>query len=550
MITRIALMSLRDTSSVGRNTWAAALMLAAGAVALAGCEKASDPEVRTAVESGSARLGGGLPAEAAQVLQPASQTQTAPGGTLAVKFALGHAKLDQAREKAVKLTDLYIDIARLEGEIAQITSTVALGNTLVEGYRKQDPAAARQLIRTRLAEARGGPDKAVWIDTGKLPIPTLSAAKQQVSSLQERVAAKQEEIKKLEAERAGAIRNADALAEKVDGLRGREAVDAYAAASNARKAVSLVSSRIDVAQGELVTLERDAAVAAGQLGVVEKYITSLEAQDKQLADRFGQIGQQIGAQQAVSKAAVEAQSELASSITAKVDELNKLLDEANKTFAEAEELYKAAEAAYGSAFNEATSQRGELQARMANYSGKSAFDEKMLRSLSNGTWPSVYRIQQGIALKGLGDLQARRAEGLATRERLTALVGPVVQAAGLTAPAALSTDPAALKSARDAAAESYQKAVTELEGAADNIQGQDPERRRMAAHVARTFALYEWSRLLAASGDEAGAAAKLDEAKKARDAVATEADGKAPVALPPELAITPAAKPADAAPQQ
>ena len=165
-------------------------------------------------------------------------------------------------------------------------------------------------------------------------------------------------------------------------------------------------------------------------------------------------------------------------------------------------------------------------------------------------WPSVYRIQQGITYKGLGDLQARRAAGLATRERLAALVGPVAQAAGLTAPPALTSDAAALKSARDSAVESYAKAVTELEGAADNIQGQDPERRRLAAHVARTFALYEWSRLLAASGDERGATEKLDEAKKARDAVATEADGKSPVALPPELAIAPEAKPADATPQQ
>lgn len=510
----------------------------------AGCERATGTDLRVSHEKGARYIQGGESDKAADALKEFAQGDGAPGATLQHKFTLGHAQMDQAYSKVAQLEAVYLDISRLQGEIGQIASTLSVGNTLVAGYRMNNPSATRQIIRQRIAEAQGGPDKAVWIDTGKMPIPTQVAAKQKVSEFEGKVTAKKEQIDKLTNDRAAALTESDRLREAVDTLKGRAAVDAYAKASESRKKVSLISGDIDSAQGELAHLESDLGVAKGLLVVVESHIAGLQAQDRALATGFEAVSEKVSGQLEVSKRAVAGAGDAASaSITGKADELAAKLDEASKLFTEAEASFKAAVTAYESAYNEANSFRQDIGTKLDLYRGKNEFEESQLSVLQRSVWPSLYRIQQGVSLSAVGDLHARRAAVLGAHDRLVGSLTAVLKAAGLEVPAKLKTDEPAVAAARKAADEAFAASVNELDGAASTIQGQDPEKRRQASIISRVFVNYAWSQLKADAGDAAGAKEKLDEAIRLRDSVAAEADGKFPAPLPSALALQPAATP-------
>lgn len=500
-----------------------------------GCERSADT-ARVAVEVGADRIAGGAPDEAVTELKPVADGTGIT--TLNAKFTLGHAYLDQARDKATALESVYVEISRLQSEIGQLVSVVSLGNTMVDGYKLQDPTAARENIRTRIAEAQGGPDKAVWVNTGKLPLPTLSAARQNVSGLQAKVAEKQEQIRKLESDRTAALKNADDLAAAVDSKKGREAVEAFSKASNARKQVSLISASIEVAQSELARLNRDLSIAQGQLAVVEKFISELQAQDKALAAGFESVTGEITTQQNVSRATVSETGDNARSVASKSTQLAAKWEEANKLFTEAEQLYTESLAAYKAAEDEATNLRTTLSSKIENYGGKSSYNEGLLKNLRDITWPAVYKIQRGYVVSSLADLHATRARIAGQQEALLAAATPSFQKAGAAAPAQLTAPSVSAKAARDAALKHFEEAFSELEGASNSIQS-DPLKRRPAATIAQIFALYSWAQTLEAAGNSAEAAKKMSQATSLRDGLISEGNGKLPVAFPGPLAVLP-----------
>lgn len=557
----------------------AAVALSAGVLGLlAGCERSAESNSEV-VDKGTGLVQAGASDEAAKALQSAVSKGGETGATVQANAALGVALLDQARANAARLSALYDDVRTLQLEIGQVATAVSVGNTLVAGYRAEDPAPARNLIRQRVGEAQGGPDKTVWVDTGKQPLPSIASARQNVSDLQQKVAAKQDEIRRYEADRAAAVQEADKLRDQADSLKGRESVDAFARASEARKSVSVVSGRIDAAQNELTLLQRQLEVAQGQLDVVSKYVDVLERQNQSIDNGQKGILDTVGGQLSVSKTAITApappapapvapaatSSEAggenapsasvslvsAPSLAAKAEVLAAKMEEAHALYEKAAEQFKAAGKAFESAFGEAGKLRSTVAARLANYQDKPAdhANRKALESLQRNIAPAAYRLDQAAALQQLGDLDARRAEILAAQASLVAEVGSAVKAAGESVPAKLTApDAAAVKAARDAASESYERAIAELEGVESSIQGQDPERRRQTSNVMRVYVLASWAANLEAGGDAAKAKEKLDAARTLRDSVLQENNGTFPGSLPGLLATSfapPAAPPAE-----
>lgn len=539
----VASTGLESTLRASRGVLCSQVVLRVAAVGVVvvgswGCEKKSDETITIALERGTARVRGGQAADAVATLTPVTSRDAAPGATLVAKFTLGHAKSALGREKALELDAVYLDVARLLSEITQIGQSVSVGNTLVAGYRQQDPTAARERIRERIAEAQGGPGKDVWVDTGANPILTLSAARQRLSAAQEQVAAKQAQLRALQDKRRAAIAEADELLRRVDGLSGREAVDAYATASTARKQISLVSGEIDVAEGELAILQAQQGIAEGQVAIVERFIAQLQAQDRAIATGFEQVTSQIASQQAVSRTAVEATGENVASLNARAGELATVMARAEALHAEAEGLFREAAAAYEAAFIEAGRLRAELATRIGPTGDQSRFDAVMLDGLRRSVWPSVFRQQQGFAMAAIAELHARRSAAFGSKARLVNALTPTLQTAGLPMPTSLQGNAAAdAKAAMDAATEAYSRAVQELEGAAEGLQGTDAEtnRRRQASYMSRMFVFFNWSKMLAIAGDAAGAQQRMQQAIALRDQLV--ADGVVLPSLPGELAM-------------
>lgn len=541
-----------EQSSVGRveqvhgrpsRRFALLVGLTAGLGAV-GCEKKTDEAITVAVERGTAQVRAGRAADAISTLTPIVRRDEAPGATLVAKYTLGHAHRSLADEKARSLVGMYVEIARLTSDIAQIGQALSVGNTLVTGYRLQDPTAVRERIRERIAEAQGGPGRDVWVDTGRDPVLTLSAARQRLSAVQEQVAARQAQRQALLDRRRAAVAEADELRSRVDGLTGRAAVDAFTLASNARKQVSVVSGEIDQVEAQLAVLRQQQAVAEGQVAVVERYIAGLQAQERAVTTAYEQLTSRIGGQLAVSRSAVEGAAEGATSLQAKAAELAGTVATADELLAEVEKLLNEAAVAYEAAFIEAGRLRAELTTRIGPAGSTSQFDATVLDALRRTVWPTVYRHQKGLALASLGDLQAQRAAVMHQLARTADSVKVAVEAAGLTVPEGLRRDfSAQARTALESATAAYRRADEELLGAAEGLQGTDAEtrQRRLSSTAGRMWVHYNWGKMLQLVGDTAESQRRITEAIALRDQLVS--DGFVLPSLPGELALAAATPP-------
>lgn len=570
------------------------LALAAGAVIVGGCEKESDSKVSIAVEKGAGQIEGADAEGAINTLSGPAKENLAPGGTVGAKIALAAAKMVAAEEKITGtwkeggsapmaeapttmgsggasggastqgagemamggggapvtpmtktegLDDLYLDVSRLVSELSEVGQAVGVGNTLVAGYRQQDPAKARELIKQRIAEAQGGDGKTMLMEGAS--VSTVSGAQKRLADAQAAVKTKQDEIASLENQRTEALKKSDELAAKVDTLKGKEAVTAFGTASESRKGVSLISSKIDQANNDLLRLKAEESLAEGQVKIIENYVAELKKQDEKLAAAFTQVGEQIAAQQGVSKLAVEkpAEGQYATSLTAKADQLASKLSEVEKLETEVDGLLNEAAAAYSDAADEVAKYNADIR----NKSGetKGAYESRMLDKANKGLIPAVYRVEEGVARQAIGDLYARRAMALAAKERIVKVIDSTLKMSDLKAPASLSAGGTAAD-AEKKAVEAYEAASKALDQASSGIQGGDAvsNQRRNAANSAELFLNYAWSQLLTATGDEKGAKEKLDAAKGFRDTLVND---NAPLpALPSDLAVAPKAMAPDA----
>src|SRR4051812_38669022 len=149
---------------------AAALLSAGLLLAAAGCDT-STPDRQVADEIMQARAaaaeGPGGQQKAEQHYQAAASNTGASDLVRAhAKVVLGESQLDAARDAMRVAADKEMQAARVELEIGALARQLGVGATMIDGYKKLDPAPARGELQKRITEAQGGPDKPVWFTHG------------------------------------------------------------------------------------------------------------------------------------------------------------------------------------------------------------------------------------------------------------------------------------------------------------------------------------------------------------------------------------------------
>src|SRR5207247_4777043 len=148
--------------------------------------------------------------EAIRILQGAAgQNDASDVVTAQTKAALGEAQYSAAIDALRHVDANEVQGARMTLDIGALARQLAIGGTLIDGYRKGDPKTARAALDQKIAEAQGGPDKPAWFTLDKTQIPTLAATTQNISKLQGEIAQKQAQIKQLDDQRTALIKQAD-----------------------------------------------------------------------------------------------------------------------------------------------------------------------------------------------------------------------------------------------------------------------------------------------------------------------------------------------------
>lgn len=525
-------------------TFSRSLVCAAALVtlgtAVVGCQKSSTAAREDLAKAANATAVGEAD-KALTTLQPYSASSSGNGeATILAKSLRGHAKYDQAMGRMAELVGVYAEIARIDSEISQVAGFVSTGNTLVANYKLLDPSAARAEIKAAIAEAQGGAGKATWKGADQVEVPTLAAGKERADKLGAQIAAKQDELRKHEADREAALKRANELANAIDGKAGRESVDAFAKASEARKEIAGISNSIDVAQNDLTLLNGELAVVQGQIAVVEQYVATLKGKDAALAGGYEAVTKGSAGVSQVSTNAVSGTEKGVASLNAKADELAAATKKAGELYDETLKLLEESDSEYSAAITEAQAFRTDLTG-----SGKAPRSNSDVVAMANEASLQFLGVAQFTSEKAQALTEKARLEGykavmLAERAAAGTRVAAALQKAGLAVPASVTVKAEDASAAKELANKGFKEADGQFDNAYSSIQaggrGSLLETRQLSIAVARMFANYAWYQFLMATGDEKGAATALINAQAERDKAKDNQNFKMPT-LPPELVI-------------
>ena len=81
-----------------------------------------------------------------------------------------------------------------------------------------------------------------------------------------------------------------------DAAKGQESVDAYKKFSDAKKKAADLQAQIDLINGQLMPLEKDLEIAAGQQQIMQGVVAELDAESKALDDGWKDIQSKVAAQ--------------------------------------------------------------------------------------------------------------------------------------------------------------------------------------------------------------------------------------------------------------
>src|SRR5688500_5299707 len=133
--------------------------------------------------------------------EAAGNTGASAAASAQAKASLAAAEVADASRLMQVVDANNREISRLVYEINLLGGHIANSNLKTEGYRGQEPVAARAEAAKRIAEIQGSGEKGSWITAENASVPTLAAVKHDVSRLQGEIAKRQEEIKGLEQQR-------------------------------------------------------------------------------------------------------------------------------------------------------------------------------------------------------------------------------------------------------------------------------------------------------------------------------------------------------------
>jgi hypothetical protein len=536
-------------------------ILAAAAATWAGvlgCDDTlgNDKQVRRAIVDAreAAAKGDSGRADALQKLQDAAgNTGASPAASAQAKAVLGAAEVAEAARLQQTVDANGRDIARLVYEIGILGNQIANSNLKVEGYRAQEPSAAREDVKKKIAEVQGGGEKATWITAENANIPTLAAVKQDISRLQGEIAKRQEEAKALEQQRVAAAAEADKNREAADAATGQKRVELVKLAADAAKKAADIATKVDVVQAAIIPLQRDLAVATAQQAAAEKAIESYTKQLASIDAGWKGVEQQIATQAQIGTNVLgapgaaapvgEGAEAIANSINEKAAQLQQKLTETAAVFNEADQRLDNAITHYNAAVTSAGELASAVQQKRQGVDRNSPYS-KAFDNLTAVVSPATYKLGQAEANQLRGTINASQAISQIGQQRMIETLQPILAAAKLELPAALNQPslPTEVQRTTDKANATYDEAAKLYLEASDAAP--DTSSAKNAARIGRIFSLYGKVMLARATGKAEDAASFLAEATAARD-VATENKAVLP-AMPVELIVIPTTRPTTA----
>jgi hypothetical protein len=414
---------------------------------ISGCGGASpDAEVRSKMNEGQVAAAKGDEAGRAQAiadLKEATGIDGASSSTVAQAHSvLGQVHYDAALEFLRDADRKELAASRIALQIAALGAQLGNSATLVQGYQKLDPGAAKTAIDQKITEAKGGPDKPKWIQDAN--IASLAAADQEVSRVQGEIAKRQAEMKDLDTQRIAALDEAEKAMKTSESTKDRESVDAYKAYSDAKKKAADLQTRIDQLKGELMPLEKDLDIAVGQQQIAQGAVKEFQDEAAALDAGWKDVQSKVSAQMDLIKqiaAATDASTQptetpvaCGKSIGVKAQILAQTVKDADETRQKAIDSVNQAIEAFGKASDAANTGGREMSELADRQPGVKSVVDIAKQALA----PQVYRMRQATAERLLGNMQMTRAAGISARIKLRDMLTPLMAQAQLSMPKELA----------------------------------------------------------------------------------------------------------------
>jgi hypothetical protein len=307
-------------------------------------------------------------------------------------------------------------------------------------------------------------------------------------------------------------------------------VDDFKKASDLRKNADGVQRQIDLAKSQLTPKEQDLALVKAQSETIGKTVTQLEQERAALAAQWDALQKQIQDQRQNSQRYFKDEAGKGQdTIAAQLVQLNTGLADVQKMREQAVAYLTQASAGFTEAANAAQNVQNGLRSQSG---GAESEAQKTMQSVID---PQNYQLQKVAVMASVAQVKASEAAELQHRLELSAYLSPLIQGAGLAAPAELG-DAAELKGKVEAAQKDADKAFADAEQMFKQLGG---SAGRSGATVLHIVMLYNWSQLAAGAGDAKNATARLAAAKALADNAAKNNVALPP--LPPEVTPSPAA---------
>ncbi len=526
---------------------------------LAGCDNAAgkaDKKVLTGVstvQSATNVEDGTKNIAALDALTKEADTSTARKAL--AKAALAGAELDNARLILRDVQDQELLISRKVYEMEQVAAQLVQTKVLIDAAARRNPAVAlpapvegETVVSDAIKNlATGAREGEIWVkaDAPGGSLATVSAVKQQISTLEGKISAIKGNIETLTKQREQLLKDAAKAQADSEAVKGDESVKAYTKGADLRKQGALTGIQIEAAQASLVPLTQDLAAAKKHEEMVSATATSFDAAGQTYTDEYAKIKAQIDKMNASAKSMMDGDKD---SLKSKAIELNTLMTSAAESRAKAIELTKSAIAHFGDAVTESEKVKSENKREVQPGSP----DESLIKALNAAHEASSLRIRQAEASANLAATQSAYALLLSRKERVMKTAAEVAAPLSLTVPAEL-TDPKnadLLKETRTSADEAYKSADESLQNVAEGATS--PPKTRTSAKIARAVVNAGWSQLAAAAGDTGNATSRLGAARGYQKEAVEDPNGvllPAYLSIITETSVAPAAPPKPAEPK-
>lgn len=501
-------------------------LISLAAAMIAGCDAGSpDNQARAKMNEGRVAAATGDESgrsKAQTLLTEAANVPDASNASVAqAKAVLGQVQYEAGLEMLREADQKELEASKIALQIAALGSQLGNSATLVQGYQKLDPIAAKAEIQKKIAEVEGGPSQTKWI--AEANIASLSAADQEVSRVQGEIANRENQIKDLTTRRDALLADADKSLKASESAKGQASVDAYKKYSDTKKQAADLATQIDLLKGQLMPLQHDFATAQGQQQILQGAISELQKQSQLLDSGWKDVQSKIAAQidlmkdiasgsDTSSTQPAESASAAGKSIAVKATMLAQTVKESDEARGNAEKMIDDAAKQFAAASASANTAWREMSELVANKPAMASVVQITRAVVA----PQVFTVREAAAERILAEMHLAKAAGISARIKLRELLTPIMQQAGQPMPAELSDASLdkQLKDSLDAATEKFKDASDHLADIIDGPPGTStPERSvientKKAASITRIFVLYGQQQLAILQGNK-GAANKV-----------------------------------------